>query len=102
MKVALVHDYVKEFGGAERVLKTLTEMYPDAPIYTSFRVKNSDADREFRGKRIIESKWAPILRPWRLYSPLRFLLPWIWGSIDLSSYDLVITSTSNYIARGFK
>ena len=32
MKVALVHDYLKEFGGAEEVLAVLHEMYPNAPI----------------------------------------------------------------------
>lgn len=102
MKVALVHDYIKEFGGAERVLKTLTEMYPDAPIYTAFAVKNSTAYKEFKDKKIIESFLAPILKMGRLYSPLRFLAPVIWKSFDLSSYDLVITSASWYITRGFK
>lgn len=102
VKVALVHDYIKEYGGAERVLKVLTEMYPNAPIYTAFRVKGSTADKEFKGKKIIESWLAPILKIWRLYSPLRFLAPVIWGSFDLSEYDLVITSCSWYITRGFK
>ncbi|HUC95186.1 MAG TPA: glycosyltransferase [Candidatus Saccharimonadales bacterium] len=102
IKVALVHDYIKEFGGAERVLLTLSEMFPDAPIYTAFRVKNSTADKEFKGKKIIESKFAPVLKIGNLYSPLRFLIPAIWGSFDLSAYDLVITSSSWYITRGFK
>ncbi len=102
LKIALVHDYIKEFGGAERVLKTLSEMYPNAPIYTAFRVKDSTADREFKDKKIVESSLAPILKIWRLYSPLRFLTPIIWGSFDLSEYDLVITSCSWYITRGFK
>lgn len=102
MKIALVHDYIKEFGGAERVLKTLSEMYPKAPIYTAFRFKNSTADKEFKDKKIIESFLAPLLKVWRLYSPLRFLTPLIWGSFDLSDYDLVITSCSWYITRGFK
>lgn len=102
MKVALVHDYIKEYGGAERVLKTLTEMYPDAPIYTAFKVNGSTADREFVGTKIIESKFAPILKIGNLYSPLRFLAPVIWGSFDLSKYDLVIVSSSWYITRGFK
>lgn len=102
MKTALVHDYIKDAGGAERVLRVLSDMYPDAPIYTAFRIKGSAADNMFTDRVIYESPFAPILRPWRLYSPLRFLIPWIWGSIDLSSYDLVITSSSNYIARGFK
>lgn len=102
MKVALVHDYLKDFGGAERVLLALSEMYPDAPIYTAFIKKGSPAWEVFRDKKIRQSMFAPILKIWRLYSPLRFLLPWIWGSIDLSDYDLVVTSSSNYIARGFK
>ncbi len=102
MKIALVHDYIKEFGGAERVLKTLSEMYPSAPIYTAFRVKNSTADKEFKNIKIIESWLAPLLKIWRLYSPLRFLAPVIWGSFDFSDYDLVITSCSWYITRGFK
>lgn len=102
MRTALVHDYLKDAGGAERVLKVLTEIYPDAPIYTSFRVKDSDADKIFKEKEIHESFLAPLLKIWRLYSPLRFLLPIIWGSFDLSGYDLVITSSSNYIARGFR
>lgn len=102
MKIALVHDYINEYGGAERVLKTLSEMYPKAPIYTAFRVKNSTADKEFKDKKIIECWLAPILKIWKLYSPLRFLIPTIWGSFDLSEYDLVITSCGWYITRGFK
>ena len=35
MKVALVHDYLNQMGGAERVVLALHEMFPDAPIYTS-------------------------------------------------------------------
>lgn len=101
MKIALVHDYLSEAGGAERVLKVLSEMYPQAPIYTAF-VKNGSAKMMLSGKKIIESKWGGILKIGRLYSYLRFMLPWVWRSIDLSEYDLVITSCSGYIARGFR
>ena len=102
MKVALVHDYIKEYGGAERVLKVLTEMYPEAPIYTAFSVKDSTAGKLFKSAEIHESWLSPLLKIRNLYSPLRFLIPWIWGSFDLSDYDLVITSASWYITRGFK
>jgi len=34
MKVALFHDYLVQYGGAERVLEKLLEIYPNAPIYT--------------------------------------------------------------------
>lgn len=102
MKVAIVHDYIKEYGGAERVLRTLADIYPKATIYTAFRVKGSTADNEFKDRKIKESWLAPLLKIWRLYSPLRFLTPLIWRSFDFSDYDLVIASSSWYITRGFK
>lgn len=102
MKIALVHDYLKEFGGAERVLRTLADMYPGAPIYTAFVTPGSDGMKEFADRKILQSSLAPLLRYKNLHSPLRFLIPLVWRSIDLSSYDLVITSCSGYIARGFK
>ena len=102
MKVALVHDYIKEYGGAERVLRVLSDIYPEAPIYTAFKVKNSTADREFKGRKIHESWLSPLLKIGKLYSPLRFLVPLVWKTMDLSDYDLVITSCSWYITRGFK
>src|SRR4030042_1147139 len=102
MKVALVHDYLREYGGAERVLKELCDIYPKAPIYTAFRVKDSTAGKEFQDKKIIECQLAPILKIGKLYSPLRFLAPLIWKSFNLRDYDLVITSCSWYISRGFR
>ncbi|HLC88232.1 MAG TPA: glycosyltransferase family 4 protein, partial [Patescibacteria group bacterium] len=36
MRVALVHDYLREYGGAERVLEVLHEIFPDAPVYTAY------------------------------------------------------------------
>src|SRR3990167_5859424 len=35
LKIALVHDYLNQYGGGERVLETLYELYPDAAVYTS-------------------------------------------------------------------
>lgn len=101
MKIALVHDYLLEAGGAERVLRVMAEMYSEAPIYTALS-KNGTAKAMFKDRRIVESKWAPLLKIGHAYSYLRFLLPWVWRSVDLTSYDLVITSCSGYIARGFK
>jgi glycosyltransferase involved in cell wall biosynthesis len=103
MKIALIHDYLLEAGGAERVLKVLTEMYPEAPIYTAL-AKNGTARKmlDVRRQRIMESKWAWFLKIGRFYSYFRFLLPWVWRSVDLTDYDLVITSCSGYIARGFR
>lgn len=102
MKVALVHDYLREFGGAERVLDVLSGLWPDAPIYTAFAVRNSVVGRHFASRTVIESRFAPLLKIGRLYSPLRFLTPAIWRSFDLRQFDVVITSASWYITRGFR
>lgn len=101
MKVAIVHDYIKEYGGAERVLEALTELYPDAPIYTAFVKKDSPAWERFRHK-TIHTAWVNSLPFFsaRLYSPLRFLAPTIWNSFDFSGYDVVITSASWYVTKG--
>jgi len=105
MKVALVHDYLNEFGGAERVLGALSEIYPDALIYTAFVNKNSSAFKRFKGKKVVTS-WArnvPFFASF-LHSPLRFLAPLIWGSFvrRLADFDVVISSSSWYVTKGFK
>jgi glycosyltransferase involved in cell wall biosynthesis len=102
MKVALVHDYINEFGGAERVLESLSELYPEAPIYTIFAKKNSSAYKKFKNKKIIESWFSFLPFANKLISPLRFLIPSIWNSFDFSEYDIVITSASWAITKGMK
>ncbi len=101
MKVALVHDYIKEYGGAERVLEALTEAYPDAPIYTAFYKKGSPAYERFKHKKI-RTSWVHYIPGFstKLHSPLRFLAPMIWGGFDFSKYDVVITSASWYVTKG--
>jgi glycosyltransferase involved in cell wall biosynthesis len=102
MKIALIHDYLNEFGGAERVLLALSEIWPEAPIYTAFYRKNSSAYGRFKGKKIVTS-WVhniPFFSSY-LHSPLRFLAPIIWGSFDFSKYDVVISSASWYVTKGF-
>jgi glycosyltransferase involved in cell wall biosynthesis len=102
MKVALVHDYLREYGGAERVVEALHELYPDAPLYTAF--VDWEALSEF-GQRFkswdIRTTWVdrnPIVKKW--HSPLRFLTPLVWESLDLRGFDVVISSSGWYICRG--
>src|SRR3990167_7021110 len=102
LKVALVHDYLGEFGGGERVLEALSEIWPKAPIYTAFYRKEAAYER-FKNRKIITS-WAqkvPFFNT-KLHSPLRFLAPFIWNSFSrqLASYDVVITSASWYVTKG--
>lgn len=103
MRIALVHDHISEFGGAERVLLALSEIWPEAPIYTAFYRKGSPAWERFKGKKIIASRAQSLpFFSGRLYSPLRFLAPQIWGDIanKIKEFDLVITSSSWYITKG--
>jgi len=104
MRVAIVHDYLKEFGGAERVLEALCEIFPDSPIYTAFYDKKGTAYEHFKHKKIISS-WVQGIPFFvsKLHSPLRFLAPLIWGSFkeEFEKYDVVISSASWYITKGF-
>ena len=100
MKIALVHDYLNEMGGAERVLLALAEMFPEAPIYTAFSVPGSSAATAFANRKIVTSWLQKVPFFEKLYSPLRFLIPQIWGSFDFSGFDLIITSASWYITKG--
>ncbi len=102
MKVALAHDYLREYGGAERVLEALHEIFPDAPVYTAYVNLNSMGEN---GKRFkdwdIRSSWFqkfPFAN--RLLSPFRLFAPMMFESFDLSEYDLVISSSSAaYLAK---
>jgi len=101
MKIALVHDYLKEYGGAERVLMALHEIWPEAPIYTIFWKKNSPAGKAFAGAKIIQSWFGYLPFCDKLISPLRFLIPLVWKSFSFSEYDLAISSASWAITKGF-
>lgn len=94
-KVAIVYDWIDKWGGVERLLKVLHEMYPEAPFYTSYLDENSAKWSE--GMRIIPSfiqflpKW---IRKSRLFSFVFY--PFAFESFDFSSYDLVISVTSSF------
>jgi len=101
MKVAIVHDSIGEFGGAERVLLALSEIWTEAPIYTSFTRRGPFLEK-LKGKdiRVSWAHYVPFFAT-KLHSPLRFLAPLIWGSFDFSKYDVVISSSSWYINKGY-
>jgi glycosyltransferase involved in cell wall biosynthesis len=114
MKIALVHDLLREYGGAERVVETMHEMWPEAPLYTSFVDWKALGSNAYRFKNWdIRPSWAQ--HNWfvkKFHSPLRFLAPRIWESFsskggsasggDLSSYDVVISSSGWFMCRGVK
>jgi len=92
-KVALVHDFLVAYGGAERVFEAIAEMYPEAPIYTLLYDKERMGEY-FKG-RDIRVSWLSKL-PRFLKKRHRFFLPFFpvaVESFDLRDFDLVISSS---------
>lgn len=92
-KVALVHDFLVSYGGAERVFETLCEMYPEAPIYTLLADPRL-TEEHFKG-RDIRTSWLGklprfIQKRYRLFLPF---FPAAVESLDLREFDLVISSS---------
>lgn len=98
-KVALVHDFLTQFGGAERVLETLAEMFPGAPIYTILYDKEKMGGK-FAGHEIRTSSFQKL--PGCLRQHYKILLPFLPTlpeTFDLRDFDLVISSSSAW-AKG--
>ncbi|MBP6975325.1 MAG: glycosyltransferase [Candidatus Moranbacteria bacterium] len=92
-KVALVHDFLVSYGGAERVLQTLASLYPDAPIYTLLQ-DESVVDRFFPGREI-RTSFLQSFPAWlrSRYRALLPLYPVAIETLDLREFDLVISSS---------
>lgn len=96
MRVALVHDYIKEYGGAERVLEALHEIWPKAPVFTTVYLPEflGPHKARFNGWDIRTSWLQNIPYIHKLISPARLLTPWIFDNFDLSGFDLIIVSAT--------
>lgn len=101
LRIALVHDYLIEYGGAERVLEALHELYPDAPVYTSFINRKTLGIHWDRFKDWdIRETWITNLPFYKkLHSPYRIFAPNAFRALDLSAYDVVISSSNAYYAK---
>lgn len=98
MKIALVHDYLVQYGGAERVLEAFTELFPYAPIYTL--IHDDEAMRGmFRDKRIYTSflQRMPFSRKRHRFFPP--LMPLAIEEFDFTKYDIVLSDSSSF-AKG--
>lgn len=104
LKVALVHDYLAEYGGAERVVEALHDLFPDAPLYVAFIDEQAMGIhwQKFKDWDIRQSWLSKIPFHKKLFSPLRIWSPNYFESLDLSEYDLVISSTNAYMAKAVK
>jgi len=103
-KIALVHDYLAEYGGAERVLEALHDVFPQAPLYTAFvdKSKLGLSWSKFAHWDIHTTWLTKIPFHQQLFSPLRIFAPQYFEALDLSQYDLVISSTNAYFAKAIR
>lgn len=98
MKIALVHDYLVQYGGAERVLSAFTEIFPEAPIYTLLHDREA-VHGAFDGARVYTSflQGIPFIRRMHRWFPP--LMPPAIEQFDFSMYDVVLSDSSSY-AKG--
>lgn len=95
MRVAIVHDYLTQFGGAERVLLALMELWPNAPVFTLIY------DRGGMSVPIDESRLktsflqhVPGAKHYHRFFPL--LMPLAAEQFDFSQYDVIISATHSF------
>ncbi len=94
MRIALVHDYLTQRGGAERVFEQLCTHFPTADIYTSIYDPRHTIDL---GDRPVHTTWLqkiPATRKYfRLFAPFYYAA---FRSLNLKDYDLIISSSSSF------
>jgi glycosyltransferase involved in cell wall biosynthesis len=100
MRIAVVHDYFTQMGGAEKVAEELVCMLPNPDLYSTVALLDRIPER-LKGRHF-HTSWMqhlPLMRKYhRAYFPL---YPLGVRALDLSGYDLVVSSTSGY-AKGVR
>lgn len=94
MKVAIIHDWLTNYGGAETFVELLLSIYPDAEIFTLVYDRKK-MKGHFENCKIHTSFVQKIPFASKLYTKFLTLMPRAFESFDLSSYDLVISSSSS-------
>ena len=99
MRIAIVHDWLVTYAGAERVLEQILLLYPEADLYAVCDFV-PEAERAFLQGRTPRTTFIQRL-PWarRKYRGYLPLMPLAIEQLDLSGYDLVISS-SHAVAKG--
>jgi glycosyltransferase involved in cell wall biosynthesis len=99
MRIAIIHDWLVESGGAEKVLSELINIYPNADVFSTVDYL-TDAQRAtiLQGKNVTTSfiQNLPKSKSYKKYFPL---MPLAMANLDLSEYNLVISCSSS-VAKG--
>ncbi len=95
MKLAIVHDWLNQRGGAEDVLEVLVDLYPNSPIYTSMydKAEMPEAYRAWNIQTLSTDKLPFIYSHHQLYLAL---YPLIWGATKLDDYDVIVSNKSGF------
>lgn len=99
MKVAVIHDWLVIYGGAERVLEHILDLYPQADLFSLIDTVPPEQRHFLRGKTPKTSFLQKIPGVHRHYRKLLPLMPFAIEQFDLSHYDLIISS-SYCVAKG--
>nr|WP_317399069.1 glycosyltransferase [uncultured Gemmiger sp.] len=94
LKVAIVHDWLVSYAGADRVVDCMHHVFPDAPIYTLVYDKKK-MPSWFRNYDIRTTWVQKIPFATKLYKKFLPLMPGAFEALDLSEYDLVLSSSSS-------
>jgi len=99
-KIALVHDYFIQMGGAERVAAAMHDSFPSAPIYTTVALPHR-LPKELRDADIRTSAMQRLPGMEQRFRQYFLLYPFAVEHFDLSDYDLIFSSSSGY-AKGVR
>jgi hypothetical protein len=95
MNIALIHDHLNQIGGAEKVLKSFTEMYPTAPLHTLL-YDPSLAEKFFPDVKIIGSFLQSNRLARRHFKWFLPFMPTAVESLNLKGYDVVLSDSSAF------
>jgi glycosyltransferase involved in cell wall biosynthesis len=93
VRVALVHDFLLDVRGAERVFLAMCELWPEADVFTAVYDEKGTEGR-FAHRRVGTTFLQRVRPTARSFRPLLPLYPYAIESLDLSAYDLVVSSSS--------
>ena len=99
-RIALIHDYFVELGGAERVVEAIHDSFPSAPLYTTVALPQF-LPKRLKAVDIRTSALQHLPAMERKFRHYFMLYPFAVENFDLSSYDLIFSSSSGY-AKGVK
>src|SRR5664280_2421491 len=99
MKVAIIHDWLVNWGGAENVLVDISSLYPEADIFTTVNFLSAENRARLPAKNIYTSEIQNYPFAKKLYRLYLSKMPLAMEKLDLAKYDLIISS-SHAVAKG--